>query len=76
MKENFKSKLLKAVHAEKDAKIAEDHAKQQSIKLHLSHGPPKEKVVSYTDALFRDAAVQWLIETNQVCPILSVYFMF
>jgi len=27
---------------------------------------PSERVLPYTNELFRDAAVQWLIETHQV----------
>jgi len=38
---------------------------------YLSQEPTKEKVIPYTDALFRDAAIQWLVETNQVCFILG-----
>jgi hypothetical protein len=35
---------------------------------------PRERVVPYTDGLFRDATVQWLIETHQVC-LLYFYLL-
>jgi len=30
----------------------------------------KPKPKAYSDALFREAAIQWLVETDQVCHIL------
>jgi len=58
--------LPKAVRARKEANQAANHERQQTLDGHITHEPPTEKVVPYTDALFRDAAIQWLIETNQV----------
>lgn len=37
--------------------LVEDHYKVQM---------PEEKPVPYSDELFREAAIQWLVETDQV----------
>jgi hypothetical protein len=65
---NFVSKLPKAVCAWKDAALAADRAKQQSLDPHLTAKALEERVIPFSDALFRDAAIQWLIETHQVFP--------
>ena len=51
---------------------AEAQAKQQSLKPYLTTKVPQEKVVSYTDDLFCGAAIQWLVETHQVCCVSPV----
>lgn len=56
----------------KAAAQAEDQAKQQSLEPHLMKIVPQERVVPYSDALFCDAAVQWLVETHQVCYLFHV----
>ena len=63
---NFQSKLPKVVRECKNAALAADRAKQQSLDPHLTKEQPREKMVPYSDDLFRDAAIQWLIETHQV----------
>ena len=69
-KNKFKSKLLNAVKARKEAKVAQDREKQQSINPHFPKAAPSERILPYTDELFRDAAIQWLIETHQVRQII------
>ncbi len=50
-----------------DAKKAADAAKQQSsIEPHLEERKVKERVIPYSDALFKEAAIEWLIATDQV----------
>jgi hypothetical protein len=54
----------------KDAKRRREEAatdQQSSINSHLKPRVPNERVIQYTDALFREAATQWLIDTDQVC---------
>jgi len=70
---SFESKLPKAVRARKDAALAADRAKQQLLDPHLTAKAPEERVIPYSDALFRDAAIQWLIETHQVFPCASSF---
>jgi hypothetical protein len=53
----------------KDAKRRREQAvadQQPSISGHLKPRAPNEHVVPYTDELFREAAIEWLIETDQV----------
>jgi hypothetical protein len=53
----------------KDAKQRRKEAeadKQQRIDPHLVEIPQKERVVPYSDNLFRDAAIEWLVSTDQV----------
>jgi hypothetical protein len=40
---------------------------QQSLNDHLREIKPTERVVPYSDKLFREAAIEWLASTNQVC---------
>ena len=46
-------------------KAAEDHSKQSSLDPHLEE-QCKETFVPYSDSLFREAAIEWLIATDQV----------
>ncbi|KAH9041467.1 hypothetical protein EDB83DRAFT_2178396, partial [Lactarius deliciosus] len=62
----FESKLPKVVRMRREAAIAEDRARQQSLDPHLTIEAPQEKVVPYSDDLFQDAATRWLVETHQV----------
>ena len=65
-KNNFESKLLKAVKAQKSMKEAEDHLKQTLLDLHLKECPPKETYIPYSDGLFQEVTIEWLIATDQV----------
>jgi hypothetical protein len=42
------------------------NVQQTRLDDHLHEIPPKKVVVPYTDILFRDAAIEWLISTSQV----------
>ena len=57
----------------KAAAQAEDRAIQQSLVPHLTTKAPQERVVPYSDDCFHDAAVQWLVETHQVCCVSHVH---
>lgn len=79
----FESKLPKALKAQREAKIAEDKSKQSSIDPHLRERVEKERVIPYSDELFRDAAMEWVIATDQVrslhhvvCGILAILMQF
>jgi hypothetical protein len=54
----------------KDAKKRRNNAASTEAQLrldpHLREKPRKEKVVAYNDELFRDAAIEWLVSTDQV----------
>jgi hypothetical protein len=45
--------------------------KQSQINDHFVHVDLEDRPVPFSDGLFKDAAVQWLIETDQVGNILS-----
>ena len=47
-------------------------ATQQSLEPHLTIKAPQEKVVPYSDDRFCEAAIQWLVETHQVCSVSPV----
>ncbi|KAF9047921.1 hypothetical protein BJ165DRAFT_1583312 [Panaeolus papilionaceus] len=69
-KNNFISKLPLAVKRRKEAAQAQDRTQQTSIDPHTVVSNP-ERVVPYSDKLFREAAIQWLIETNQPIQALD-----
>ena len=69
-KNDFESKLPKAIKTRKDAKAAEDRSKQSSLDPHLEERR-KETFVPYSDSLFREAAIEWLVATDQVFCSLS-----
>lgn len=41
-------------------------AQQANLDGHLRKIEPHEAIIPYSDSLFRDAAVEWLISTGQV----------
>jgi hypothetical protein len=53
------------VKAQKDAKRAAEQ--QSTLDPHLEERPVKEHVIPYSDNLFREAAIEWLVSTDQVC---------
>jgi hypothetical protein len=56
------------VKARNDAEKEEaTRLKQGSLDPHLAKLGEKERVLPYTDALFRQAAIDWLVATDQVC---------
>jgi hypothetical protein len=67
-KNNFETKLPKAVKARKAAQEAEDHSKQSSLDPHLEE---RKTFIPYSDSLFREAAIEWLISTDQVSLLIS-----
>jgi hypothetical protein len=51
---------------ERKTATAVTSAEQQILDNHLREIPPRQGAVTYSDALFRDAAIEWLISTGQV----------
>jgi hypothetical protein len=49
------------------AEIARTTSTQTAVDDHFSIQKPEDKPKSYSDLLFEEAAIQWLIETDQVC---------
>ncbi|KAJ7476658.1 hypothetical protein FB451DRAFT_1033335, partial [Mycena latifolia] len=72
-KNNFESKLEEDIQTRKKAAAdAEEAAKkllQQTLDPHLRDKPAR--VVPYSDALFRDVALEWLIATDQPLDALN-----
>jgi hypothetical protein len=50
----------------KAAKAARQKANQTFLDGHLKEVPKSEQVTPYSDATFREAAIEWLIATDQV----------
>ena len=53
----------------KDAEKHQNDAtseKQSHLDLHLREKPQKKRVIPYHNDLFRDAAIEWLVSTDQV----------
>ncbi|KAH7903418.1 hypothetical protein BJ138DRAFT_1020674, partial [Hygrophoropsis aurantiaca] len=52
----------------RDAKRRKEEAavdNQARLDAHLKPIPVKERVIPYTDKLFREASIQWLVDTDQ-----------
>jgi hypothetical protein len=48
------------------SKAATSQLPQGRLDSHLQDIPPPERIVPYSDRLFREAAIEWLIATDQV----------
>ncbi|KAJ2911647.1 hypothetical protein MD484_g8767, partial [Candolleomyces efflorescens] len=66
----FQSKLPKDVKARKDAE-QEATAAQTTLDGHLRPIDPPAPILKYSDALFKEAAEDWMISTNQPLDALS-----
>ncbi|KAG2339707.1 hypothetical protein BDR05DRAFT_836142, partial [Suillus weaverae] len=67
----FESMLPKAVAKHQSDAIQKASASQTGLDNHL-HEPPKvDCVLPYTDQLFRKAATEWLISTDQPIQALE-----
>ncbi|KAG1823289.1 hypothetical protein EV424DRAFT_1321203 [Suillus variegatus] len=54
-----------------DVKARKENATQQSINAHLTERKLAKRVVSYTDRLFKQAAIEWLVSTDQPIQALE-----
>ncbi|KAJ7170453.1 hypothetical protein C8R43DRAFT_875858, partial [Mycena crocata] len=68
-KNNFESRLPADVQARKTAAAEAHKLEQQTIDSHLRKKP--ERVIPYSDSLFRQAALEWLIATDQPIAALN-----
>ncbi|KAJ6523122.1 hypothetical protein DFH09DRAFT_938048, partial [Mycena vulgaris] len=72
-KNNFESKLEEDIQARKkaaaDAAEAAKKLQQKTLDPHLRE--KLERVVPYSDTLFRDVALEWLIATDQPIDALN-----
>ncbi|KIK81929.1 hypothetical protein PAXRUDRAFT_154892, partial [Paxillus rubicundulus Ve08.2h10] len=64
---NFTSMLPKDAKQQKEGVLSHNQPKLDS---HLQPLPLKEQVIPYSDKMFCEAAVQWLIDTDQ--PIAAL----
>jgi hypothetical protein len=49
-----------------DEASAASNLQQGRVDQHFETVKPEDKPVPYSDAIFREAAIQWLIQTDQV----------
>lgn len=57
--------MLPADVKERKAAASTDKAQTQ-LDPHLKDIPLKEHIIPYSDKIFREAAIEWLISTDQV----------
>lgn len=48
------------------AQVLEENLQQTNVNDHFKPAPKEEKLEPFSDELFKQAAIAWLIETNQV----------
>jgi len=54
-----------------------ENLRQANITDHFAEAKPEERVPLYTDEIFKEAAIQWLVETDQVsCCIVLLSLVF
>ncbi|KAJ3562023.1 hypothetical protein NP233_g9835 [Leucocoprinus birnbaumii] len=63
-KVNIKSMLPR--NRKKKAEQAAQQATQATLNSHLGEKPVKECIIKYMDAVFKQAAIEWLAATNQL----------
>ncbi|KAF8490585.1 hypothetical protein JB92DRAFT_2754255, partial [Gautieria morchelliformis] len=68
---NFESKLPKVLKAKRAQEDAVARFEQGTLDEHLKEIPKKEHVVPFTNTVFHDAAIEWLIITDQPIQALT-----
>jgi len=68
--------LPKDVKARKLAEAAASAQHQTSVEDHFPTQPPPERVIPYSDTLFKEAAEDWLAATDQVRFYLMYYVLY
>src|SRR6266568_9376503 len=58
--------------------VLEENLRQTNVDDHFKPAPKEAKPDPYSDELFKEAAIEWLIETNQVCSrhIIQLHLYF
>ena len=59
---------------ERRKSVADQILRQSVVDNHFKPACPEDKPVSYTDNLFHEAAIEWLIEKNQVQNLSTCKF--
>lgn len=54
----------------------DDAKKQRRLDPHLVEKPKKEPVVPYSDNLFRDTAIEWVVSTDQVSNEINLLILY
>ena len=49
---------------------------QTQVNDHFGKAQPEKKTEPYLDELFKGVAIQWLVETDQVCMVLYFFTYF
>ena len=62
---NFASMLPDDTKASRAAAL--ETLLQTQVNAHFKVADPNDKPIPFSDELFKEAAIQWLIETDQVC---------
>ncbi len=68
LQNSFESKLPGDIKKRNEA-LAAATSKQQTLDAHLQELPEKQRNIVYTEQRFREAAIEWLIATNQVSTL-------
>ncbi len=55
---------------------ATDAGQQTQQTTLANHFPPAEVVIPYSDRALEAAAIEWLVQTNQVCSLIPTGFVF
>ena len=51
----------------KERREALQSLQQSAVDEHFKSVAPEDKPITYSDEIFKEAAIEWLIEMNQVC---------
>ncbi|KAJ7314472.1 hypothetical protein DFH08DRAFT_644954, partial [Mycena albidolilacea] len=65
-KEGFHSALPGDREKQKEKEASDTLNSQPTFDNHLRDMPPKERIIPYSHEAFRQAAIEWLVATNQV----------
>lgn len=49
---------------------------QTQVNDHFDEVKPEDKPEPYSDEIFKEAMIQWLVETDQVCTACMIYVFF
>ena len=72
----MRTHVLKMATAIYFANSDKERLQQTQVNDHFEKAQPESKPEPYSDELFKEAAIQWLVETDQVCITLSFLQMY
>ncbi|KAJ7865748.1 hypothetical protein B0H14DRAFT_2347806, partial [Mycena olivaceomarginata] len=70
-KEGFTSALPGDLKKQKEKEASGTPDSQPTLDNHLRDIPPKERVIPYSHEAFRQAAIEWLVATDQPIDVLE-----